>query len=76
MGASGKVIRSSDSTSWTTVSLDSLTTGNIWGIARGGNTWVLVGQGGYISSVSDGESDVTTRTSGTENTFRRVFYKE
>ena len=38
VGASGKVIRSSDGTSWTSPSLDSLTTDNIFGFARGGTT--------------------------------------
>ena len=76
VGASGKLLSSSDGTSWTSVSLTSLTTGNIFGIVRGGIIWVIVGASGYISSIVDGESDVTTRTSGTTQSLRRVFYKE
>ena len=77
VGESGKLLSSSNGTTYNTVtSLSSLTTGNLFGIVRGGTTWVLVGASGYISTISDGESDVTTRTSGTTEHLRRVFYKE
>ena len=75
VGASGKIISSSDGTSWSTISPPSITTGKLTGVARGNKTWVLVGHSGYISSILDGESDVTTRTSGTSEHLRRVFYK-
>ena len=77
VGASGKILSSKDDgASWSSVSLTSMTTGNVLGIVRGGKTWVIVGASGYISTISDGESDVTTRTSGTSQSLRRVFYKE
>ena len=77
VGASGKVLSSNSTyTSWTPIDLSSISTGNLFGIARGGTTWVIVGASGYISTISDSESDVTTRTSGTTWTLRRVFYKE
>ena len=77
VGESGKLLSSSNGTTYNTVtSLSSLTTGNLFGIVRGGTTWVLVGASGYISTISDGERDVTTRTSGTTEHLRRVFYKE
>ena len=74
VGASGKIINSSDGTSWQTISPSSVTTGNIFGIARVSSTWVLAGASGYISSISDSEDDLTTRTSGTTASLRRVFY--
>ncbi len=77
VGESGKLLSSSNGTSYNTVtSLTSLSTGTLWGIARGGTTWVIVGASGYISTITDGESDVTTRISGTTQHLRRVFYKE
>ena len=75
VGESGKIISSENGNSWTTVSPPSITTGDLYGIARSNKTWVVVGASGYIASISDGESDVTTRTSGTTGSLRRVFYK-
>ena len=74
VGASGKIISSSDGASWQTVSPASVTTGSIFGIARGSTTWVVVGSSGYISSISDSEDDLTTRDSGTTEILRRVFH--
>ncbi len=74
VGASGKIINSSDGTSWETISPSTVTTGSIFGIARGGTTWVVAGASGYISSISDSEDDLTTRTSGTTASLRRVYY--
>ena len=76
VGASGKLISSNSAyTTWTPIELSSLSTGSLYGVARGGTTWVIVGTSGYISSISDSDSDVTTRTSGTTEYLRRVFYK-
>ena len=77
MGASGKILQSTDNgSSWTSNSFDSLTT-NVFGIAHGEKATVSVGASGNISTIADsGESDVTTRTSGTTEHLRRVFYKE
>ena len=75
VGESGKIVTSSDGTSWDTVSFSSLTT-DIWGIARGGTTWVAVGASGTISTIVDDDDDFTSRTSGTTESLRRVFYKE
>ena len=76
VGASGKLISSNSAyTTWTPIELSSISTGSLYGIARGGTTWVIVGPSGYISSISDSDSDVTTRTSGTTEYLRRVFYK-
>ena len=77
MGASGKILQSTDNgSSWTSNSFDSLTT-NVFGIAHGEKTTVFVGASGNIFTIDDsGESDVTTRTSGTTEHLRRVFYKE
>ena len=75
VGASGKVIYSSNYTSWSTWVASSLTT-DVYGIARGGTTWVWVGPSGTIYTSGDDESDVTARTSGTTESLRRVFYKE
>ena len=77
VGGFGTILSSKDDgASWTTISLTNLTTGTIWGIARGGTTWVVTGSSGYISTISDSESELTTRTSGTTESLRRVFYKE
>ena len=77
VGGFGTILSSKDDgASWTTISLTNLTTGTIWGIARGGTTWVVTGSSGYISTISDCESELTTRTSGPTETLRRVFYKE
>ena len=35
---------------------------------------IMAGASGYISSISDSEDDLTTRTSGTTASLRRVFY--
>ena len=76
VGASGKLLSSNSTyTTWTPIELSSISTGNLFGLARGGTTWVIVGTSGYISSITDDESDVTTRTSGTTEYLRRVFYK-
>ena len=77
VGASGKVLTSNSTyTSWTPIDLSSISTGNLFGIARGSTNWVIVGASGYISSIADSESDVTTRTSGTTQSLRRVFYND
>ena len=77
VGASGKVLGSNTTyTSWTPIDLSSLSTGNLFGIARGSTNWVIVGASGYISSIADSESDVTTRISNTTHSLRRVFYND
>ena len=75
VGASGKIIYSSNYTSWSSY-VASSATANIFGVDRGGTTWVWVGGSGTIYTSGDGDLDVTVRTSGTTEYLRRVFYKE
>ena len=75
VGASGKIIYSSNYTSWSSY-VASSATANIFGVDRGGTTWVWVGGSGTIYTSGDDDQDVTVRSSGTEEGLRRVFYKE
>ena len=76
VGESGKVLISTNGTSFYTQTLTSFTT-TTYGIAYGGSTWVLVGVSGNIYTIADfSETDVTSRISGTTEHLWRVFYKE
>ena len=75
IGASGKIIYTrNQGTSWDTWAASSATA-NIFGVDRGGTTWVWVGGSGTIYTSGDDDNDVTARTSGTTEYLRRVFYK-
>ena len=47
----------------------------VYGIDYGNSIWVIVGKDGDIYTSSD-EETITSRTSGTTQKLRRVFYKE
>jgi len=74
VGASGKTLYFTDNytslTAWAAASM----TNNLFGFVRGGSTWVYVGSSGTIYTAGDTSTDVTSRTSGTTESLRRVFY--
>ena len=88
VGANGTLLTASDATSsstWTsnyTYTQDATSTTSVnthlYGIAYGNSIWVMVGQSGNIYNTSDGTIStsmvVTSRTSGTTESLRRVFY--
>ena len=73
VGASGRIITSSDGTFWT--SRSSGTSDMLKGVAYGNNIFVTVGESGTILTSSDGSS-WTSRTSGTSQTLYGVSYRK
>ena len=72
VGNEGTILRSEDGISWDSVSG---VTFDIFGVDNGLSTWVLVGESGNISTISEGEDTFTSRTSGTTANLWRVLFK-